>query len=254
MKSFTESVPLITIFARRQLHVGRDFPRFSKKIGGDSKATTSTDDASKDGNDRDRKQVKNIRPAVPSYSKNVNDYTKVSAAVRASCPLRLLPEEDIKSLILIPEEHRSPTAAETAASTRKIPSNPKRSELDQRKLRRTQCAKELKELVIYKKAKSAVTIKCMPFVKIPQNTNNEQLMAQESDPLKLANAFISLRTELIAEKAKSDAITQDYLELRKQLYLKDNELLKAALEKEQKAGKTQASSSSTKDETETEKK
>ncbi|KAH8262103.1 hypothetical protein KR038_004406, partial [Drosophila bunnanda] len=153
-----------------------------------------------------------------------------SAAVRTS----LLSKEDIKSTVLVPEELRDPTAALAAC-----PSNPKRSELEQRQLRRTQCASELQELICHKKAKSAVTVKCMPFVKTPQSSGEnpmktsetaEQLMAQERDPMKLAVAFISLRTELQAERAKSEAITQNYLELRQELFAKNNEL-KAVIEK-----------------------
>ncbi|KAH8245328.1 hypothetical protein KR032_009016, partial [Drosophila birchii] len=147
---------------------------------------------------------------------------KVSAAVRAS----LLAKEDTTTTVLVPEELRDPSVAMAACA-----SGPKRSELDQRKVRKNQCASKLEQLISQKQANSQVTVQCMPFVRMPvgQDTGLQQsyetpedLLAQEPDPLKLAKAFISLRNELRAERNKSEAITQNYLELRAEMYAKNS--------------------------------
>ncbi|KAH8286973.1 hypothetical protein KR054_000133, partial [Drosophila jambulina] len=147
---------------------------------------------------------------------------KISAAVRAS----LLSKETL-STEQVPEELRNPSEAMAACSV-----TPRRSELDQRQERKTQYASQLQELITHQKTSSEATVQCVPFVKMSPGTDNrlrrcyetaEELLAQESNPLKLAKALIKVRRELQAEKEKSDAITEMYLDLKAELYAIYNE-------------------------------
>ncbi|XP_017051932.1 uncharacterized protein LOC108095362 [Drosophila ficusphila] len=143
---------------------------------------------------------------------------KTSATVRTST----LPND--QQTELLPEEPAKPEELMQRLG-------PKRNELEQRKIRKTQYESHLKELLHQRPKDAEMAIQCVPFVKTAGGSVNplrnrydspEALLEQVSDPKELAKELIKLARALHTERQKNEIIMQNFLDLEESMFVLKN--------------------------------